>query len=279
MDNYKIIKIIGKGKFGTIYYAKNKKDQPVAIKTEQSNQDYSSIKHEVKMMNYLFRNNFKQLPMIYWYGKYKNLTCLIMTYYDCSLEQYMKNVLFKHKSNDIILQCINIIEYIHKYYILHRDIKPQNFMIKNNNVFLIDFGLSIFYVDEYGEHKPNELQLTIIGTPKYLSYNNHVGNTISRRDDLISIGYLYMSFYYILPWQNILSNIESEKSLLDIEHPSNIQRRKYKSLENLFIFLKEPNYTKQIIYNIKNYMTYCYSLDYDSEPSYYVIKQLFIANH
>ena len=66
------------------------------IKTELSNNEYSSIKHEVKMMNYLFRNNFKQLPMIYWYGIHQNLTCLVMSYYECSLEMFVKSLKTKN---------------------------------------------------------------------------------------------------------------------------------------------------------------------------------------
>jgi len=249
----------------------------VAIKTEATVQRYRSIKHEVKMMNYLFRNKFEKLPMIYWYGNYKNLVCLVMTYYECSLENYLKtnNNVNTSVKNNIMIQCVDIFQYIHKHFVLHRDIKPHNFMIKENEIFLIDFGLATFYVDEDGEHKPNDFQNTIVGTPKYVSYYNHSGYTISRRDELISLGYMYMSFFGILPWQNINIIVTSDKSMIDILHPVNVERKKYKSLENLFANVKEPEYSSNICLTATNYMKYCYSLDYDEEPNYYAIKQIF----
>lgn len=283
MEKYDIKHVLGKGKFGTIYLANIRKikgfegkTEIVAIKTELQSQEYRSIKHEVKMMNYLFRNKFKQLPMIYWYGNYQNLVCLVMTYYECSLEKFLQSQPIIEIKNSIMKQCICIFEHIHKYYVLHRDIKPQNFMIKDNNIFLIDFGLAIFYIDEDGEHKPNNHQETIIGTPKYISYYNHIGYTISRRDEMISLGYMYMSFFGILPWQNITIIIETtDKSMLDIYHPINIYRKKYKSLEYLFNNIIEPEYSQKTSLIIKNYMKYCYSLEYDEEPKYQVMQYLF----
>jgi len=309
MDKYSIKNIIGKGKFGTIYLGETKTNGDlVAIKTETATQQYRSIKHEVKMMNYLFRNKFEKIPMIYWYGNYKNLVCLVMTYYECSLDSYIKtnhgdtsiNLCSglrpseRHKAlkvetplgsptrievkNHIMLQCMDIFQYIHKHFVLHRDIKPHNFMIQENEIFLIDFGLSTFYIDENGEHKPNDFQNTIVGSPKYVSYYNHSGYTISRRDELISLGYMYMSFFGILPWQNInIPDDTTDKSMIDILHPVNIERKKYKSLENLFINVKEPEYPSNICLTVTNYMKYCYSLDYDEEPNYYAIKQIFIV--
>lgn len=274
MENYEINKIIGKGNFGTIYLAKNKHNgKPVAVKTEPHGQPVQSIKHEAKMMNYLFRNKTKNLPMIYWYGNHKNHICLVMTYYECSLDHYVKQMT-ENNSQPIMVQCIDIFEYIHKYFVLHRDIKPNNFMIKNHEIFLIDFGMSTFYVDENGEHLPNVPQPTILGSPKYVSYNNHMGHTISRRDELISIGYMYMSFFGTLPWQNIQS-ISSQKSYIDIHHESNILRKKYKSLEFIFMNLKKPYYSERLIHIIKNYMNYCYSLKYDEEPNYHAVQSLF----
>jgi serine/threonine protein kinase len=281
MDKYSIKNIIGKGKFGTIYLGETKTNgELVAIKTEAINQQYRSIKHEVKMMNYLFRNKFEKIPLIYWYGNHDNLVCLVMTYYECSLENYLNTHIDTNDKNNIMLQCIDIFQYIHKHFVLHRDIKPHNFMIKENKIYLIDFGLATFYVDEDGEHKPNDFQNTIVGTPKYVSYYNHSGYTISRRDELISLGYMYMSFFGVLPWSNIniQQPINNDKhTMIDILHPANVERKKYKSLENLFINVKEPEYPSNICLTIINYMKYCYSLDYDEEPNYYAIKQIFIV--
>ena len=132
-----------------------------------------------------------------------------MTYYDTSLYQYLQTNrdISIDKLNRIFLQCIVILESIHKLYVIHRDIKPQNFMLKNGELFLIDFGLSIFYVHENGEHIDESSHDAIIGTPKYISLNIHNGISPSRRDDLISIGYMYIfMFCRELPWENITNS-------------------------------------------------------------------------
>ena len=101
---------------------------------------------------------------------------------------------------------ITILQTIHNIGVIHRDIKPQNFMMKNEEIFLIDFGLSTIFVDEDLKHiEPNNESTFIIGTPKFISLHIHNGKDASRRDDIISLMYLYI--YMIndlsLPWENV----------------------------------------------------------------------------
>lgn len=94
-------------------------------------------------------------------------------------------------------QLIRRVEFLHERNFVHRDIKPDNFLMgtgKNGNcVFVIDFGLAKKYRDsrthshiEYRENK----QLT--GTARYASIGTHLGLEQSRRDDLESLGYVLM---------------------------------------------------------------------------------------
>jgi casein kinase 1 len=96
------------------------------------------------------------------------------------------------KMNVVLLKILDVLEHIHKFFTIHRDIKPQNFMIKDGDIFLIDFGLATFYITDSGEHFPNVVGNTMVGTPKYASIHIHNGCRYSRRDDLISLGYLYL---------------------------------------------------------------------------------------
>ena len=58
-DKYIVIKKLGKGKFGMVFLGKDiTNEEDVAIKIEKIG-NYSSIKHEVKIMNYLFQNKFR----------------------------------------------------------------------------------------------------------------------------------------------------------------------------------------------------------------------------
>ena len=87
---------------------------------------------------------------------------------------------------------INILEEIHNQGVIHRDIKTENFMLHNEEIYLIDFGLSSIFLDENMNHLHGKHNSSfIIGTPKFISIHVHNGKDPSRRDDIISLLYLY----------------------------------------------------------------------------------------
>jgi len=90
---------------------------------------------------------------------------------------------------------IQRVEIIHSKSYIHRDIKPDNFLIglgkKSNLVFAIDFGLGKKYRDFKSlQHIPYRENKNLAGTARYASINAHLGIEQSRRDDLESIGYM-----------------------------------------------------------------------------------------
>lgn len=103
-------------------------------------------------------------------------------------------------------QMITRVEYMHTQNFLHRDMKPDNFMMghtsKKTQVYLIDFGLSKRYRDpKTGEHIPYRDGKSLTGTARYASVNTHIGVEQARRDDLESIGYILLYFLKgVLPW-------------------------------------------------------------------------------
>ena len=217
-NKYEIIEEIKKGAFGTILKGiYTKTGEHVAIKREYGKMQ--TLKHEVKMMNYLATNKVKQIPEIFYYGTYENNPCLVFTLYECSLYDYMihKEITEEHM-NILMIKMINIFENIHKAFVIHRDIKPQNFMVKNGDIYLIDFGLATFYVDETGSHYENRESDTIVGTPIFVSVNIHKGFRYSCRDDLISLGYLYLYMTNHRFWIPC-SDVSSDLPMISLKHP------------------------------------------------------------
>ena len=97
-------------------------------------------------------------------------------------------------------QMIGRIEYVHNKNFIHRDIKPDNFLMgigrHCNKIFLIDFGLAKKYRDNRTrQHIPYREDKNLTGTARYASINAHLGNYI----------YIYIEF-------QINKNIESSIS-------------------------------------------------------------------
>lgn len=75
---------------------------------------------------------------------------------------------------------ITRIEYMHTQNFLHRDMKPDNFLVglntKRSVVYMIDFGLSKRYRDpKTNEHIPYRDNKSLTGTARYASVNTHIG--------------------------------------------------------------------------------------------------------
>ena len=114
-------------------------------------------------------------------------------------------------------QMVQRLEYMHNNHFIHRDMKPDNFLVgvgkKQQLLYMIDYGLAKRYREpKTGDHIPYRDNKSLTGTARYASVNTHLGIEQSRRDDLESIAYILIYFLKgSLPWQGLQAKNKNDK--------------------------------------------------------------------
>ena len=129
--------------------------------------------------------------------------------------------------------------------------------IEKNRVYLVDFGTAKRYRDTDGKHMTYKEGRRVKTSPRYLSINAHLQVRRSRRDDLISLGYMLVHLVQgRLPWQDI-------KDRYKIQHIKEIT-----PIHKLCLELPSEFAT---------YLNYCHSLRFEEDPDYLFLEKLFRA--
>ena len=163
------------------------------------------------------------------------------------------------------IQMIDLIEWVHSKFILHRDIKPDNFVIgigdKAHIVYVIDFGLSKkYWSSNTNTHIKFSINKKLTGTARYASVNALRGCEQSRRDDLEAIGYVLMYFLRgALPWQGLKIDKKDDR------YKKIYEKKKATTPEELCAGF--PN-------ELCEYIKYTRHLDFEAKPDYVYLKGL-----
>jgi serine/threonine protein kinase len=207
-NKYKLIEEIGKGSFGSIYKAENiRTGEYVAIKVEPITSQTKLLTNESRKYQYL--SHLPGIPNIKWYGKDNMNYYMVINLLGDSLENFMQRTKsrFSLKMTLYIgIQITQLLKTIHERSLLHRDIKPDNFLFGPHNdkrqLYLIDFGFCKSYLISGNRHIEMKPTNGLIGSPTYASINAHDHCELSRKDDMESLGYTLLYLYLgKLKWQ------------------------------------------------------------------------------
>ena len=264
--------LLGSGSFGETYKGRNIiLNIDIAIKCESiKGKNHQRLKYESSVLNYLQVGKYpppKGIPALYDFLTSGNYYYMMMELLGPSLEDLFDICQNKFSLKTILSlgdQMLCRIEFLHSMNLIHRDIKPDNFLMGLNDnksiVYICDFGLCKMFVDQNGKHIPFKEGKTLTGTSRYASINSHLGYEQSRRDDLESLAYSLIYFSKgSLPWMGIKAQNKEEK---------------YKKIFQIKLNSSVDVLCDKLPKEFIEFVNYIKNLAFDEKPDYQYLKSI-----
>lgn len=195
---------LGRGAFGVVFECRHQgKRERLAVKVHEG-ENTAMLRHEAEI--YAELRKHRAFPRFVRIVEHADAAFLFMELLDGTVNDFTSL-----NSRRILLCGMDIagaLAHLHSLGYVHRDVKPDNFMVRKGKgtgyaVVLGDFGLTTSFLEDCKGHVP-ERRTSGVGTIRYASVRVGRGTLPSRRDDIESLAYSLVELYIgSLPWCGI----------------------------------------------------------------------------
>ncbi|XP_076381865.1 uncharacterized protein LOC117222909 [Megalopta genalis] len=191
LTDFDIGRPLGKGKFGNVYLAREKKSKfiiamKVLFKAQIQKADVEhQVRREIEIQTHLRHPNI--LKMFGYFHDDKRVYLILEYAPNGELFKELNSQPEKHfdeiRTATYVSQLADALKYCHSKKVIHRDIKPENLLLgMKGELKMADFGWSV--------HAPASRRNTLCGTLDYLPPEMVIGKTHDHTVDLWSLGVL-----------------------------------------------------------------------------------------
>lgn len=268
-DRFELRDKIASGGYAFVYSGYDRfDDRMVAIKVPNSERAKAidALKKEKRFLKKLYRGG-AIVPEVIWFGPCGDRPVMVMELLGDCLGDVRKLCNRTFSLSTILRLSVELIEScekVHQCGILHRDCKLKNYLLGPNNqgpVYLVDFGLSGRWEKDQ-RHVPFVRNLPPYGTMRYAPLAVHLGHEQGRKDDLEALG--YMLIYLArgrLPWQTLW---HEDKKII------------WRDVGKMKAEMDLADLCEDLTPCFEQYMTRLRSLQFEEEPPYEELKQMFL---
>ncbi len=191
LPGYRITERLGKGGMAHVFLAtQNSFERPVAIKILSP-----GLALEPRFAEQFMREartvaslNHPHIVPVYDVGEYEGYRYLTMEYVTGgSLKERIRNGMSEADAETVLRQLASALHYAGEHHFIHRDVKPDNVMFRaDGSALLMDFGIASSMINDSGLGKGKQM-----GTPKYMSPEQHRNQPLTPQSDLYSLGCVF----------------------------------------------------------------------------------------
>ena len=192
-DRYMVVTSLGEGGMADVYLAMDtilNREVAVKVLRGELSEDPVTLLRFLREASAVSKMHHPNVVEVYDVGEYEGKNFIVMEYIrGRTLKQMIlqRGALPKDEAVEIMKQLVSAISHAHENNIIHRDIKPQNVLVKDDGtVKITDFGIALAH---------DAIQLTqsdaVLGSAHYIAPETTKGEVASVQTDIYALGIVF----------------------------------------------------------------------------------------